>query len=443
MAELAGLGAAVDVVACDVSDRGAVERLVAAFPLTGVVHAAGVLDDGTVESLTAERVDAVLAAKVDGAWHLHELTARLGVRAFVLFSSLAGVVGSAGQGGYAAANAALDALAGLRRAQGLPATSIAWGLWAPASAMTSGADTGRLARGGVLPPPRRPGPGTVRRRLRRRGTADRRRAPGPHGLPRAGHPYARRAAEPRWRRGPPHGTRRRRRHPARPPRRPDPPPSGPGPCSTWSGGQAAAILGHESAAAIAEDRAFLELGFDSPDRGRPAQPPRHGDGPPPAHHHRLRPPQPGRPDPAHPRRAARRHGRLAPDGHHRRPCGRADRDRRHGLPLPRRRGLARGPVADRRRGPGRHLPFPEDRGWDLDALYHADPDHTGTSYAREGGFLHDAAGFDAEFFGISPREALAMDRSSGCSWKPPGRPSSGPASTPPGCAAAPPASSPD
>ncbi|MEG3632137.1 SDR family NAD(P)-dependent oxidoreductase, partial [Streptomyces poriticola] len=127
VAELGGLGAAVDVVACDVSDLGGLERVVASFPLTGVVHAAGVLDDGTVESLTSERVEGVLKAKVDGAWHLHKLTSGLNLRAFVLFSSLAGVVGSAGQGGYAAANAALDALAEHRRAQGLPATSIAWG----------------------------------------------------------------------------------------------------------------------------------------------------------------------------------------------------------------------------------------------------------------------------------------------------------------------------
>ena len=155
-AELVGLGAEVAVVACDVGDReqlaALVEGVAGEFRLTGVVHAAGVLDDGVIESLTPARVDGVLAAKVDAAWYLHELTEGLGLSAFVLFSSAAAAFGSPGQGSYAAANAFLDGLAAYRRARGLPGVSIAWGLWEQASGMTGhleDADRARMTRSGM------------------------------------------------------------------------------------------------------------------------------------------------------------------------------------------------------------------------------------------------------------------------------------------------------
>jgi acyl carrier protein len=156
--ELRALGARVEVVAADVGERAGVERVLAAvpaeFPLRGVVHGAGVLDDGLVTSLRVAQVERVLRPKVDGAWHLHELTRGLGLSMFVLYSSASGLVGLPGQGNYAAANAFLDALARRRAAEGLPALSLPWGLWADVSAMTGAmgaANFRRLARNGVVP----------------------------------------------------------------------------------------------------------------------------------------------------------------------------------------------------------------------------------------------------------------------------------------------------
>jgi acyl transferase domain-containing protein/NADPH:quinone reductase-like Zn-dependent oxidoreductase/NADP-dependent 3-hydroxy acid dehydrogenase YdfG/acyl carrier protein len=159
-AELAELGCEARVVACDVTDRAQLEGLIGSIldqrPLTGIVHTAGALDDGLIEALDAEQVARVIAPKADAALWLHELTERLGLAQFVLFSSAAATFGSPGQGNYAAANAFLDALAQSRRARGLSGQSLAWGLWAQEKGVGMGggldeADLARLGRIGVSP----------------------------------------------------------------------------------------------------------------------------------------------------------------------------------------------------------------------------------------------------------------------------------------------------
>ena len=156
--ELEAAGAEVTIVGCDASDREALrlllEAIPAAQPLTAVFHAAGTLDDGVLSALTPERLDKVLAPKLDAAWHLHELTRDQDLAAFVLFSSLSGLFGAPGQANYAAANAFLDALSHHRQAQGLAASSLAWGYWSQASGLTGrlqATDIARMRRGGLLP----------------------------------------------------------------------------------------------------------------------------------------------------------------------------------------------------------------------------------------------------------------------------------------------------
>ncbi|ORA94374.1 polyketide synthase, partial [Mycobacterium marseillense] len=157
VAELTAAGAHAEAVACDAADREALAKVIADIPmqrpLTGVIHAAGVLDDAVVTSLNPERMGAVLRSKVDAAWNLHDLTRDLDVSAFVMFSSIAGLAGASGQANYAAGNSFLDGLAAHRRAHGLPAISLGWGLWDQASAMTGAlgaADLARFGRDGIV-----------------------------------------------------------------------------------------------------------------------------------------------------------------------------------------------------------------------------------------------------------------------------------------------------
>ncbi|WP_406473763.1 SDR family NAD(P)-dependent oxidoreductase [Streptomyces platensis] len=413
--ELTELGARVEVVACDAADRDALAAVLAGIPadapLTGVVHTAGVLDDGIIGSLTPERLDTVLRPKVDAAWNLHELTQGLDLSAFVLFSSAAGVLGSAGQGNYAAANSFLDALAEHRHLGGLPGTSLAWGLWADASGMTgqlSDADLRRMAADGVLPVSAAEGVDlfdaaiAVESALSVPIHLDVRALAAASSVPAILHgliPVRRRTAA-----------------------------AGGGAGSTLRDrlvgltkadqdralldlvtAQVALVLGYSDSSGLDASRAFKDLGFDSLtavelrnrmdnatglrlpatlifDYPTPSAMVRH-----------LREELLGgqTATPAVRAKAAVDDEPIAIVGMACRfPGGIDSPDALWEL-------LARGgdAIGD----------FPADRGWDVERLYHPDPEHKGTSYAREGGFLGNAGDFDAGFFGVSPREATAMD----------------------------------
>ncbi|MFF4484807.1 type I polyketide synthase, partial [Streptomyces sp. NPDC001520] len=420
-AELAELGAEVRWAACDVADRGALAETLAALPadhpLTAVVHTAGVLDDGVIGSLTPERLEKVLRPKADAAWNLHELTRDLDLSAFVLFSSAAGVFGAAGQGNYAAANAYLDALAQHRTALGLPGTSLAWGLWAAESGGMAGeldqADVSRMSRGGVaalatdegkelfdaagrageaLLVPVRLDLAAARAEAASTGVV----APLMSGLVRV---PARRTAEGSA------GTGALAQRLARL--------NGAEQLETLLElvrTQVAAVLGYGTADSVDPDRAFRDLGFDSLTAVELRNRLNAVTG--------MRLPATLVFDyPTSLVLAEHLRDELAGTG------------AQSGLPVQAVGAIDDEPIAivgmSCRFPGGVRTPedlwrllsagqdaisgFPVDRGWDLDALYHPDPEHPGTSYTREGGFLHDAADFDPTFFGISPREALATD----------------------------------
>ncbi|WP_461087825.1 SDR family NAD(P)-dependent oxidoreductase [Streptomyces deserti] len=417
VAELAAAGAEATIAACDVGDRRALRDLLdtvpAERPLTAVVHSAGVLDDGTIETLTAEQVDRVLAPKVDAAWNLHELTRELDLSAFVVFSSAAPHLGGQGQGNYAAANAVLDALCRRRRSEGLPAHSLAWGLWTLGMAAALGQEGNEhlaeqiRARLGLVPLSAEQGMELFDDAV----AADRpfllTAAVDNAALTALGRIGLLPAVLRSLIRVPAGGRRADQSSLMR--RLADVPEA------EWDEtvlqevrSIAASVLGHPEPDAVGPDMPFSEIGFDSLGavefRNRLAK-------------------ATGLSLPStlvfdHPTAAAvAKHVRSRVDG-----VGTVGRKvvRRTRVDEPiaivgmscRYPGGAESPdklwdlVAS---GTDAITEFPSDRGWDLRRLFDSDPDKNGTVYTREGGFLSDAGDFDAAFFGIGPREASAMD----------------------------------
>ncbi|MET8878822.1 SDR family NAD(P)-dependent oxidoreductase, partial [Nocardia sp. NPDC004604] len=401
-AELQGLGAEVGFVACDVADRGALAQVLAevpaGHPLTGVFHMAGVLDDGAIASLTVDRLDAVLRPKVDAALHLHELTVDLPLKAFVLFSSVAGAFGNPGQGNYAAANACLDALAAHRRASGLCGQSFAWGLWSLGGGMAaelSDVDRHRMSRSGLLPLSEEQGLALfdaatgvdTAAPVLARFDLDAMRSSGfaaPvlfSGL----IPHRRKAASGAF-------TALRARLSNTPESERF------GVLVEIVRGQVAAILGHQDANAIAADKAFNELGFDSlaAIEFRNALNVVTG----------LRLPATLVFDYPTPQALAKY---LADE------FAGTSRD----VVVTASRAVDDEPiavVAMACRYPGGVASpedlwslvmsgvdstgeLPVDRGWDIDGIYDPEPGKAGKTYTRQGGFLYSAADFDADFFG--------------------------------------------
>ncbi len=415
-ARLQEQGAEVSIVACDVADRSQLEGLLAGIPkehpLGAVIHCAAVIDDGLLDSIDPERLQRVFAPKVDAAWHLHELSAGLGLTHFVCFSSIAGLIGSAAQANYAAANAFCDALAAHRRATGLAGVSMAWGGWEQRSAMTAGLDREQLqslmrragerfgllalsaeqglalfdaalAANRALTVPAQLDLALLRSRARSGTLPALLEGIVPARAAGAGGSLARRlgAAPEAEREAIALGAVR---------------------------GHIAAVLGHDSAAEVDPEKAFKDLGFDSlaavelrnrltADSGVSLAPTAVFDYPTPlalAKHLLATSTGAG----AGQRVAAARASREEPIAivgmACRFPGGVESPDQLWQL-------LARGGDAI--------SPFPADRGWDLERLYDPEPGRPRKSYAKEGGFLYDAADFDPGFFGISPREAIEMD----------------------------------
>ncbi|APE34761.1 hypothetical protein BOX37_13310 [Nocardia mangyaensis] len=413
--ELTELGARASVAACDVADPQAVRELLAAIPeqtpLTAVVHAAGVLDDSTVQTLTEGSLHRVFAPKVDAAWNLHELTRHCDLSAFILFSSVAGVLGAAGQGAYAAANAFLDALAHLRSTQGQPTTSVAWGPWDQQAGMTgalSQAEFSRLARSGLRPLTSARGVQLFDQVVALTGSESLLTAAGLDQVAlgeraRAGQllPVLSGLAPASTRRAPGAGALAQRLATV-PAERLD------AVLREFVQTEAAAVLGHASATAIGVDTPFSELGFDSLGavefRNRLAKATTltlastlvfdYPTAAAVAGFLRTRLDGAQRPRTARATRLWTDEPIAIVGMSCRYPGGIENPDQLWDF-------VAAGGDA--------MSDFPTDRGWDLDRLFDSDPDKPGTVYATRAGFLYDAGDFDAAFFGIGPREAAAMD----------------------------------
>ncbi|MER7576727.1 SDR family NAD(P)-dependent oxidoreductase [Streptomyces sp. NPDC126514] len=423
VAELNELGANATVAACDAADRDQLAALLEGRRLTGVVHAAGVLADGVLTSLTPDQLATVWRPKVQAAVNLHELTRDDDLALFALYSSASGLFGAPGQANYAAANVFLDALAQHRRAQGMPATSVAWGYWEQASAMTGhmeNRDRARLSQGGLVPLTSEHGLAL----FDRAGTLD-------EGLLLASpldlaelRAHAGRGVLPTLLRGLVRAPAVTRRVAA----------------SVGAAGDSgslaerlaglseaerelflldlvrshvAAVLGHTNPQAVDAERPFKDLGFDSLTAVELRNRLNTATG--------LRLPATlvfDHPTPTALSRQIRSEISGLPAAHE---PGAVARPTVTG-------GLADEPIAIVgmacrfpggiespeelwrlvRAGEDAITAFPQDRDWD-DDLYDPDPEAHGKTYVRGGGFVADAAGFDAAFFGISPREALAMD----------------------------------
>ncbi|WP_272923789.1 type I polyketide synthase [Streptomyces sp. SID3343] len=402
--------------ACDVADPREVADALAAIPaehaLQAVVHTAAVLDDATLHRVTEAQLARVLRPKVHGTLVLHELTRGLDLTAFVLYSSASAAFGGAGQAGYTAANAFLDAFAHERRAAGEPVTSIGWGLWDTGTGMAATlgeADLRRVRRGGFVPmkPAQALGlhdlaPGTEHAYLIAGPvrTPDRTRAA--HALLRD---LFRGTSAPRLRSATNaedaselavrlRGRTETEQHET---------------LLALVREQVNVVLGHAADHVVDSGQPFRELGFDSLTAVELRNRLHAATG--------LRLPATLVFD--HPRpHALARHlvtclvgtGTVVPA----RARARADSDEPIaiiGLACRFPGGVESPEDLWRLLVEGRDAigAFPADRGWDLDALFDEDRDRTGTSHAREGGFLDGVADFDAAFFGISPREALAMD----------------------------------